>query len=337
MFQLGRTSGTCPDGNGCPSPGASPSPGVGRSEYESPGGSGRQTPTRASSFGDSVLGSEAVLSGIEWEGDRDICSICQKKIGKRHMSRRHHCRLCGKCVCSACSPNSVQIDGVSKPQRVCTGCGDSERLAAAQGAAALSERLQALVGRAQGRLSESPSPEATAEPSGGPDLALETPAALDVAQPPETKAALKAETRAAREEARRKRLEDAQLGAAEIDFAQAQAERLRRRSVESEPVGGDNLLYAQPPAALAATPAQAASKTQARSQGESAIEAALGVAQHRIGSSEALNVGPRADMGPSLEMQYAEPEGVSTSFAEPDTEDKSCVRGEACKKACTVQ
>lgn len=48
--------------------------------------------------------------------------MCQKKVGKRHLNPRHHCRTCGRCVCGACSPSSVQLEGQKGLQRVCSPC-----------------------------------------------------------------------------------------------------------------------------------------------------------------------------------------------------------------------
>merc|ERR1719487_2767001 len=61
-------------------------------------------------------------SGKEWEEDGARCSICCAKFGWLLFKRRHHCRLCGKCVCSSCSPNSVCPKGKQLPVRVCTYC-----------------------------------------------------------------------------------------------------------------------------------------------------------------------------------------------------------------------
>ena len=43
-------------------------------------------------------------SGPTWGPDKDIleCLICKAPFS--FMTRRHHCRRCGKCVCSKCAP-----------------------------------------------------------------------------------------------------------------------------------------------------------------------------------------------------------------------------------------
>jgi hypothetical protein len=58
----------------------------------------------------------------QWQGDSDTCGICGKALGKKRLTGRHHCRQCGKCVCSSCSPSSVQLDPKQGPQRTCTPC-----------------------------------------------------------------------------------------------------------------------------------------------------------------------------------------------------------------------
>lgn len=54
--------------------------------------------------------------------DLDNCSICGAQLGKRRLNPRHHCRICRRCVCGACSPSSVQMQGIQGLQRVCTPC-----------------------------------------------------------------------------------------------------------------------------------------------------------------------------------------------------------------------
>eukprot|EP00939_MAST-03C_sp_MAST-3C-sp1_P000290 g290.t1 len=56
-----------------------------------------------------------------WSHDTKECEVCDQSFGM--LRRRHHCRNCGKCVCSACSPNHWMLPLVStKPQRVCNMC-----------------------------------------------------------------------------------------------------------------------------------------------------------------------------------------------------------------------
>ncbi|KAL4243332.1 hypothetical protein ABKN59_011364 [Abortiporus biennis] len=58
----------------------------------------------------------------------DGCMRCGKTFGWRR--RRHHCRLCGRCVCSKCSGKTFYIhDSTSedshKPSRACNACYDT--------------------------------------------------------------------------------------------------------------------------------------------------------------------------------------------------------------------
>jgi len=55
-------------------------------------------------------------------GSVSHCAVCGTGVGKRHFRRRRNCQLCGKCVCSACSPNFIQLPGMKSPQRTCASC-----------------------------------------------------------------------------------------------------------------------------------------------------------------------------------------------------------------------
>jgi len=54
--------------------------------------------------------------------DTTSCFICNSQLGKRRLVPRHHCRLCGRCVCAGCSPHLVKLPGSREAQRVCTHC-----------------------------------------------------------------------------------------------------------------------------------------------------------------------------------------------------------------------
>lgn len=60
--------------------------------------------------------------GSGWEDNTPNCSICGVRLGKRHFNPRHHCRICGRCVCKGCSSHEVQVLGHDKPQRACKDC-----------------------------------------------------------------------------------------------------------------------------------------------------------------------------------------------------------------------
>ncbi|CAE6936396.1 Rufy2 [Symbiodinium natans] len=58
-----------------------------------------------------------------WDDDAENCSICSAPLGRRRLRPRHHCRICGRCVCASCSPNLVLMPGSGRElQRACTPC-----------------------------------------------------------------------------------------------------------------------------------------------------------------------------------------------------------------------
>merc|ERR1712032_566012 len=61
---------------------------------------------------------------------------------------RHHCRLCGRCVCSTCSPNFMSLEEGQRPQRVCSPCAGimGQGVAAEPRLARLVQRLDVLTG-----------------------------------------------------------------------------------------------------------------------------------------------------------------------------------------------
>mmetsp|Transcript_35830 Transcript_35830/g.100795 ORF Transcript_35830/g.100795 Transcript_35830/m.100795 type:complete len:393 (-) Transcript_35830:105-1283(-) len=56
----------------------------------------------------------------QWGQDTPTCHLCS--AGFTLLRRRHHCRKCGQCVCGACSPNAVMLEGYATRQRVCKAC-----------------------------------------------------------------------------------------------------------------------------------------------------------------------------------------------------------------------
>lgn len=110
--------------------------------------------TTAESLTDSVM-----------EDDLTTCSVCGAKLGKRYMNPRHHCRMCGRCVCSQCSPSALQLDGSAKPQRVCTPCVAAVPKAAQMKTrvAELGERLHELAAGQAGSARSSAEPAASLE------------------------------------------------------------------------------------------------------------------------------------------------------------------------------
>ena len=70
-----------------------------------------------------------------WTPDRMVssCQHCKLPFNKADpkMARKHHCRHCGRCVCSVCSPRRIVIPKFASAQeeRVCLLC---ERVLAEQ-------------------------------------------------------------------------------------------------------------------------------------------------------------------------------------------------------------
>ena len=56
----------------------------------------------------------------KWEGDTPTCSLCTRDFGVTR--RRHHCRVCGRCVCASCSPFDIRLTSASPPVRLCSRC-----------------------------------------------------------------------------------------------------------------------------------------------------------------------------------------------------------------------
>lgn len=75
----------------------------------------RETGLDTSSLGSSLNSHVSSLRmEATWARDSDKCHLCQAKFSLG--VRRHHCRSCGECVCSGCSPYRVQLDHpVSRP------------------------------------------------------------------------------------------------------------------------------------------------------------------------------------------------------------------------------
>jgi len=65
-----------------------------------------------------------VLSQEPVWGEGDLCEECQAKFGL--TTRRHHCRHCGRLLCSKCSTKEMPIIkyNLSKQVRVCDTCAD---------------------------------------------------------------------------------------------------------------------------------------------------------------------------------------------------------------------
>eukprot|EP00747_Dinoflagellata_sp_TGD_P211863 gnl/TRDRNA2_/TRDRNA2_85036_c0_seq1.p1 gnl/TRDRNA2_/TRDRNA2_85036_c0~~gnl/TRDRNA2_/TRDRNA2_85036_c0_seq1.p1 ORF type:complete len:275 (+),score=32.99 gnl/TRDRNA2_/TRDRNA2_85036_c0_seq1:69-893(+) len=108
-----------------------------------PSSAGDLTPSRRTS--DSSLASPEKGAPPQWQ-ESSQCDICGAALGKRNLNPRHHCRICGRSVCGACSPHSVRIDEMFAAQRACTRCiAVAQNVGQLRGrAAALADRLRAI-------------------------------------------------------------------------------------------------------------------------------------------------------------------------------------------------
>lgn len=114
---------------------SSSSPGASQQQQLSPAGQQQQQPHNSASASASHSDSSSpVVRGSltgegpsltitpkgKWEGDTPACSLCTRDFGVTR--RRHHCRVCGKCVCASCSPFDIRLTSASPPVRLCSRC-----------------------------------------------------------------------------------------------------------------------------------------------------------------------------------------------------------------------
>jgi hypothetical protein len=55
-----------------------------------------------------------------WQADTPSCTLCDATFSL--AKRRHHCRVCGSCVCGPCSPHELRLTSSEPPVRVCSRC-----------------------------------------------------------------------------------------------------------------------------------------------------------------------------------------------------------------------
>jgi len=69
---------------------------------------------------------ESIITPPVWLADHVVnhCQDCRKQFGRLQLTRKHHCRMCGRIVCSACSDQKRPIPkiGINEPVRVCKLC-----------------------------------------------------------------------------------------------------------------------------------------------------------------------------------------------------------------------
>ncbi|CAF0824211.1 unnamed protein product [Adineta ricciae] len=61
-----------------------------------------------------------------WVNDNDVkrCQICHNRFGSTLIPSRHHCRSCGRCICTSCSTKKLVLKYCASkgPTRVCDKC-----------------------------------------------------------------------------------------------------------------------------------------------------------------------------------------------------------------------
>jgi len=62
-----------------------------------------------------------VTNQSKWQPDTPSCTLCTREFGVLAL-RRHHCRVCGACVCGSCSPFELRLDASKPPVRICSRC-----------------------------------------------------------------------------------------------------------------------------------------------------------------------------------------------------------------------
>jgi hypothetical protein len=56
----------------------------------------------------------------KWQPDTELCTICTRDFNLSR--RRHHCRVCGSCVCGSCSPFELRLSSSQPTVRICSRC-----------------------------------------------------------------------------------------------------------------------------------------------------------------------------------------------------------------------
>ena len=69
---------------------------------------------------------KSVKYDVPWmlDEEADNCFLCHSKFSL--VSRKHHCRACGKVVCADCSRARLFVSGSSNPKRTCDQCLNKE-------------------------------------------------------------------------------------------------------------------------------------------------------------------------------------------------------------------
>lgn len=89
-------------------------------------GAGSQSPIPSGSGGFTSSAKSVKSNPVAWMNDSAVkaCSICN--VAFTLINRKHHCRRCGKVVCSDCAPANntrpIMEWGMKEPVRHCKQC-----------------------------------------------------------------------------------------------------------------------------------------------------------------------------------------------------------------------
>lgn len=65
---------------------------------------------------------KGALYGVLWALDADVKSCEGCRVGFNMLSRKHHCRFCGKIFCGSCSAHEMKHPKTSTVERACESC-----------------------------------------------------------------------------------------------------------------------------------------------------------------------------------------------------------------------
>ncbi|XP_013394476.1 arrestin domain-containing protein A-like, partial [Lingula anatina] len=81
-------------------------------------------PAQVEGLVDVFAANNFVFSKARWVEDNEVsaCKICSNKFNQ--LRRKHHCRQCGRVLCSKCCSQKVPLPqlGLPDPERVCEVC-----------------------------------------------------------------------------------------------------------------------------------------------------------------------------------------------------------------------
>ena len=104
--------------------GGTPNPTASSSPHSAPSASTPRASAGASPVVFGGLGGEgpslALTPRSQWQGDTEACALCNREFNLSR--RRHHCRVCGACVCASCSPHELRLTSERPAERHCSRC-----------------------------------------------------------------------------------------------------------------------------------------------------------------------------------------------------------------------